>query len=179
MKSQDFEAYADHKKFNNFIASTWDKAFAVAINYSDKTADRVRLLDYGCGDGKYFKYWLEKGLLSENIHGLEISEKRIQRCRQIGWENALRLKPGGVLLISTPNYPVKRFYDFCDAVLHQKWARLKDDPTHITFFNHKRLTQILGQQFKQIEAWPFKQGFLYKRFQHPSMLHKLFFLCRP
>ncbi len=171
-------------------------------------------------DGKYFKYWLDRGLLSENIHGLEVSGKRVERCHQIGWKNALQLtpqaplpfadatfdiincmeviehlpaedgkrvigelrrviKPSGVLLISTPNYPVKRFYDYCDAMFHRKWARLRDDPTHVTLFNHKRLSQLLGQQFAQIVARPFKNGFLYKRVQHPALLHKLFFLCRP
>ena len=50
------------------------------------------------------------------------------------------IKPSGVLLISTPNYPVKRFYDYCDAMFHRKWARLRDDPTHVILFNHERLT---------------------------------------
>jgi len=180
----------------------------------------TQLLDYGCGDGKYFKYWVELGLLPEHIHGLEVSEKRVMRCHQIGWKNAQKLmpeatlpyedasfdiincmeviehipaeegdrvigelrrviKPDGVLLISTPNYPVKRFYDFCDAVFHRKWERLKDDPTHVTLFNHQRLTQLLGRRFKRIEPRPFKPGFLYKRIQSPALLHKLFFLCRP
>ena len=220
MNNQDFEAYADLKKFNSHIASTWDVAFTEALKYAGKVVSEVKLLDYGCGDGKYFRYWIDRGLLPENINGLEVSKKRVSRCHQIGWKNALQLlpqaslpyadgsfdiincmeviehipaeegkrvidelrrviRPRGVLLISTPNYPVKRFYDFCDAVLQHKWARLKDDPTHVTPFNHKLMTQLLRRKFTQIEAWPFKQGFLYKRFQHPALLHKLFFLCRP
>jgi 2-polyprenyl-3-methyl-5-hydroxy-6-metoxy-1,4-benzoquinol methylase len=89
------------------------------------------------------------------------------------------IKPSGVLLISTPNYPVKRVYDYYDAMFHQKWARLSDDPTYVILFNHERLTQLLGRQFTQIEARPFKQGFFYKGVQHPALLHKLFFLCHP
>lgn len=220
MNNQDFEAYADFKQFNTNVAGTWDGAFTAALKYVGKQEVEIQLLDYGCGDGKYFKYWMKRGLLPKHIHGLEVSEKRITRCHQTGWANARQLTPeaplpyadasfdiincmeviehipaeegkrvveelrrvigpDGVLLISTPNYPVKRFYDYCDAVFHRKWARLKDDPTHVTLFNHQRLTQLLGQHFTRIEARPFKPGFLYKRIQHPAVLHKLFFLCRP
>ena len=104
MKSQNFEAYADLKKFNTNIASTWDEAFTGALKYVGKLEAKVHLLDYGSGDGKYFKYWTERGLLPEHI---------------------------------------------------------------------------LGQHFTRIEARPFKPGLLYKRVQHPVLLHKLFFLCRP
>jgi len=219
MNSQDFEAYADFKQFNTTIANTWDAALNAAIRRVGQPADSICLLDYGCGDGKYFKHLLECGLQHCNIHGLEISVKRVARCQQIGWMNArllepntplpykegmfdlvncmeviehipvaegwrvineLRrvLRPGGVLLISTPNYPIKRFYDFCDAALHGKWARLRDDPTHVTYFNHSRLTQLLAPNFTRIEPWPFKPGFLYKRLPKPFFLHKLFFLCQ-
>jgi 2-polyprenyl-3-methyl-5-hydroxy-6-metoxy-1,4-benzoquinol methylase len=77
------------------------------------------------------------------------------------------LRPGGMLLISTPNYPIKRFYDWSDALLHRKWSRLRDDPTHVTHFSDKRLRQLLEQNFSDVQARPFKHGYLYKRIKSP------------
>jgi 2-polyprenyl-3-methyl-5-hydroxy-6-metoxy-1,4-benzoquinol methylase len=220
MKSQDFDAYADFKQFNTSVADTWNTAFTEALRLVSKPVHDVTLLDYGCGDGKYFAHLVEKrGLAAENIHGVEIAARRVERCREIGWINArlikndghleyadecfdivnmmeviehiplaqgrktlqdLRrvLRPGGILLISTPNYPIKRFYDLSDAIFHRKWDRLIDDPTHVTFYNNSHLRGLLKESFSRIEPFPFKLGFLYRRFPHPRLLHKLFFLCQ-
>jgi 2-polyprenyl-3-methyl-5-hydroxy-6-metoxy-1,4-benzoquinol methylase len=219
MDSQDFEAYAEFKPFNTNVAETWDAALCEAFRLVGEPLQEVRLLDYGCGDGKYFNHLISKGMQSANIYGLDISKTRVARCQQLGWINAglivpfkplpfetggfdivncmevvehipavegvriiaeLRrvLRPGGVLLISTPNYPIKRFYDCCDAVFHGKWGRLRDDPTHVTRFNHERLNRLLSEYFQYVDPWPFKPGFLYKRIPRPFFLHKMFFLCR-
>ncbi|WP_297107205.1 class I SAM-dependent methyltransferase [uncultured Devosia sp.] len=87
------------------------------------------------------------------------------------------LAPTGVVLISTPNYPIKRFYDFFNAFVHGKWKRLRDDPTHITLYNHNRLRSRLGKHFGTLEELSFKDGFLYKRWPRPFFRHKLFFAC--
>lgn len=220
MNDQDFDAYADFKRFNATIASTWDAALHDALLRTGKPAADVRLLDFGCGDGKYFVHLTKAGLSPDHLHGLEVAQRRIERCHAIGWQNArllvagaalpyddssfdivncmeviehipaaqgaatvreLRrvLRPDGVLLISTPNYPIKRFYDISDAVLHRKWSRLRDDPTHVTHFSNARLRDLLGNSFTRVEARPFKPGFLHKRMPSPFFLHKLFFFCQP
>jgi 2-polyprenyl-3-methyl-5-hydroxy-6-metoxy-1,4-benzoquinol methylase len=220
MDNQDFEGYAEYKPFNTKIAQTWEAVANEALSSIVITpVSQLRLLDYGCGDGKYFPYFVTAGLLPENIYGLDVSQTRIGRCRDIGWTNAqllvpnaplpfadgqldvincmeviehipakegerilaeLRrvLRPSGCLLISTPNYPIKRFYDYFDAVVHGKHARFRDDPTHVTKFNHRRLEILLKTHFTRIESREFKAGFLYKRFRIPFFQHKLFFLCR-
>ncbi len=216
---QDFEAYADFKRFNTNVADTWDNALREAIGRSGQAPETIRILDYGCGDGKYFHHFVtNRGFSAKNVYGAEVSARRVQRCREMGWENACLiegdgplpygdasfdiinmmeviehipaelgsrtlgelsrvLRPGGVLLISTPNYPIKRFYDFSDAILHRKWARLRDDPTHVTHFSERRLASLLEESFSKIEARPFKDGYLYKRVKSPLLKHKLFFLC--
>ena len=217
---QDFEAYADFKRFNANVADTWDAALSEAISRSGQLPKTIRLLDYGCGDGKYFHYLVSnRGLSAEKVHGVEVSSRRVQRCQDMGWANArliegtgplpykdasfdiinmmeviehipacqgagtvadLRriLRPGGLLLISTPNYPIKRFYDLSDAILHHKWDRLRDDPTHVTYYSDNKLRALLVESFSRINSLPFKPGFLYRRLPHPLLLHKLFFLCQ-
>lgn len=220
MNDQDFEAYAELKRFNTNVADTWDAALSEALERIAKPVADVSMLDYGCGDGKYFAHLVGKrGLSALNVHGAEVSSRRVARCHEIGWTNArllqcgnelpyaeasfdlvnmmeviehipqaqgrqtlaeLRrvLRPNGVLLISTPNYPIKRFYDLFDAVIHGKWARLRDDPTHVAHYNTDRLQQILRSNFRSVEPRLLKPGFLYKRSPKPFFLHKLFFLCQ-
>ena len=220
MNDQDFEAYADFKRFNTKVAPTWDTALGKAIHRTGQAPAQLQVLDYGCGDGKYFAHLCVRGFRAERLHGVDVSRRRVERCHEIGWSNAkilvpgnpldfadasidiincmeviehipavqgeatmreLRrvLRPNGVLLISTPNYPIKRFYDVSDAMLHRKWSRLRDDPTHVTHFSSGRLYDLLAKNFARVEATPFKPGFLYKRFSYPFFLHKLFFLCQP
>lgn len=219
MHNQDFEAYARYKPFNYKVADTWDAVTREALAILDLPTEQANLLDYGCGDGKYFPYFVNQGFRSENIFGLEVSQSRIDRCQAIGWSNVSLLTPdvplpfddekfdlinfmeviehipqkegervvselrrvikqGGILLISTPNYPIKRFYDICDAIFHGKHGRFRDDPTHVTKFNYGQLEKLLKQHFHYVEPKIFKPGFLYKRMHRPFFMHKLFFLCR-
>jgi SAM-dependent methyltransferase len=218
-QSQDFERYAEVKPFNLSVASTWQAVLEEIMARASREPAELDLLDYGCGDGKYFPYWRERGLADHRIHGLDVSKVRIERCRSLGFKNAKVLdpgqplpyandsfdivncmeviehipaeqgsrtiaeisrvlRPGGFLLISTPNYPIKRFYDLFDACFHGKWARVRDDPTHVTYFNHDRLRGLLKPFFSEIEERIFKTGFLYRRWPKERFLHKLFFVCR-
>lgn len=219
MKSQDFEQYAVDRPINYNVADTWERVLSEARSRLAKDNASMSVLDYGCGDGKYFHVFKDKGFLPENIYGIEVSKLRVERCREIGWTNAeymekgsrlpypdetfdlinfmeviehipaasadqvvyeLRrvLKRGGFLLVSTPNYPIKRFYDLVDAFVSRLWRRLRDDPTHVTFYNHKRLHALLDGYFSSVEERVYKPGFLYKRWPRRFFLHKLFFLCR-
>lgn len=219
MDSQDFEKYALSKPFNEKISINWELAANDALERIKIPKDSIRILDYGCGDGKYFPFFVKNGFLPTNIFELEVSQIRINRCKDIGWLNVklanknspfpynnnyfdiinfmeviehipineakstiarLRklLRPGGFLIISTPNYPIKRFYDLYDALIHQKYNRFKDDPTHVTRFTHRRLRSILKLHFVKIENRMFKAGFLYKYFAFEIFKHKIFFLCQ-
>lgn len=219
MNNQDFEAYAKLKPFNTKIADTWLVVALEAVNGLGGSVEKLCLLDYGCGDGKYFSAFVSQGFVSNHIYGVEVSKNRIARCNEIGWQNVellvpnaplpfadgkfdlinmmeviehilasegecileeLRrvLKPGGYLLISTPNYPIKRFYDIFNAIVYRMHVRWKDDPTHVTKFNYNRLETLLMRHFASVESRVFKPGFLYNRFPYPFFQHKLFFLCR-
>ena len=219
MDNQDFEKYAVIKPFNDKVSNNWELAANDALARIKTSKDSIRILDYGCGDGKYFPFFVKKGFSPTNVFGLEVSQIRINRCKDIGWNNVklvhenspfpyndsyfdvincmeviehipineakstiarLRklLRPRGCLIISTPNYPIKRFYDLYDALIHRKYNRFKDDPTHVTRFTHFRLRSILKLHFVKFENRMFKAGFLYKYFAFEYFKHKIFFLCQ-
>ena len=215
MRNQDFEQYADAKSMVGGISATWESIFfkeLKARGFSDFC--QIKFLDYGCGDGRYFPYLIQKGFLADNIYGIEVSQKRIQRCRRLGWENccfvALKerlpypddffdiinfveviehirfaeldfylgeisrvMKPEALLILTTPNYPIKRLYDLVDAVWGGRWARLRDDPTHVCRYNKKKLQKVLGRYFSNISFYMYKEGILYKRIKTDYFMHKI------
>jgi len=70
-------------------------------------------------------------------------------------------KKDGKLLLITPNYPIKRCYDFLNALLKWDFKRIFDDPTHVTHYNFKKLYLLLEQYFREIKLEP-TGGFFYK-----------------
>ena len=65
-------------------------------------------------------------------------------------ETARVLRPGGRLALTTPNYPMKRLFDLRAAVRQRNWARLKDDPTHISPLSAGRLERLLRPRFARV-----------------------------
>jgi len=60
------------------------------------------------------------------------------------------LRSGGRLALTTPNYPMKRLFDLRAAVYQRSWARLKDDPTHISPLSAGRLERLLRPRFVRV-----------------------------
>ena len=86
------------------------------------------------------------------------------------------LKPHGKIIVITPNYPIKRFYDFLNTLTTKNFSKLKDDPTHITFYNSKKLEQIFSKHNFTIRIKP-TGGFLYKLFPVNFFSHKIVGIC--
>jgi 2-polyprenyl-3-methyl-5-hydroxy-6-metoxy-1,4-benzoquinol methylase len=218
VRNQDFEAYADEKPFNFSTNPVWKRLLDGLIAEAGKPVSSLSVLDNGCGDGKLYPALLSKGFDSQNIHGIEVSQKRIERCKAIGFANAqylplnavlpyanesfdlinyleviehvpaneidfyLRemarvLKRDGVAIITTPNYPVKRVIDLYDAFVHKRWKRLRDDPTHVTFYNHISLRARLEKFFGRVDIQCYKEGLFYKRVKSPYLMHKMVAVC--
>jgi SAM-dependent methyltransferase len=57
------------------------------------------------------------------------------------------LRPVGRLALTTPNYPMKRLFDLRAAFRQRSWARLRDDPTHISPLSAGRLERLLRPRF--------------------------------
>jgi glycosyltransferase involved in cell wall biosynthesis len=66
-------------------------------------------------------------------------------------ETARVLRPEGRLALTTPNYPMKRLFDLRAALRQRSWARLKDDPTHISPLSAGRLERLLRPRFARVQ----------------------------
>jgi len=89
MAHRNFEEYADQRLMNGSVSDVFIYFFKRNVDYANPD---LKILDYGCGDGKYFSF-LCRYFRKEMIYGLELSEKRIQRCKEIGWDNVFKVKP--------------------------------------------------------------------------------------
>jgi len=173
---QDFERYAIEKQMDGLVADKYKEFF---FKWTDFKNQELRVLDFGCGDGKYYGFF-RKFFKEKNIFGLEISKIRVERCKNKGWRNVILikrheklpfpdryfdlvnfdqviehipnlevnfyleefrrvLKPNGKILLVTPNYPIKRVYDFLNIFLMRDLGKIRDDPTHITHYNFTKL----------------------------------------
>lgn len=83
----------------------------------------------------------------------------------------------GVLILTTPNYPVKRAYDWIDAFRLCAFKRLRDDPTHVAFYNHAKLKTVLSHYFGTILFFPYKEGRIYHWLKADWAWHKILAVC--
>lgn len=215
MVHQDFEKYAKQIKMYGQISKQFEQLFNTLGG--NKNIRDYMVLDYGCGDGKYFSYF-KQFFMEENIYGVEISQIRINRCMKIGWKNVYLLskkeklpfkdnffdminfdqviehipkreigfylseikrvlKPGGIIILMTPNYPIKRLYDLYLAIRKMDIKRIKDDPTHVTRFNFKTLNLLLKKYFLVVQLYP-TGGILYDLFNNKGLSHKIIGYCK-
>ena len=60
------------------------------------------------------------------------------------------LEAGGRLVLTTPNYPMKRLFDVRAALHQRRLTRLRDDPTHISPLSAGRLERLLAPRFERV-----------------------------
>jgi SAM-dependent methyltransferase len=82
------------------------------------------------------------------------------------------MRPGGTILVTTPNYPIKRVYDWLDAILARKYSRVFDDPTHVCRYSVASLKARLGRHFRDLKVVPYKTGRFYRRVESDFLMHK-------
>ena len=98
------------------------------------------------------------------------------------------LAPGGRLVLTTPNYPMKRLFDVRAAFHQRRLARLRDDPTHISPLSAGRLERLLAPRFAVVSLegtavpgeghWRRLRGFRRSRLGR-RLSNKLFAICIP
>lgn len=79
---QDFERYALQRAMNGQVGQPFAQFFLE--NVQPYLTPSSRILDYGCGDGKYFEFF-SRHVPKDNIYGIEISKTRVDRCHSMGW----------------------------------------------------------------------------------------------
>lgn len=87
------------------------------------------------------------------------------------------LKKGGHLILATPNYPVKRFEDIWCAFRYNRWPRLRDDPTHVSRYNYKKLEKVLKRYFNSIDFFIYKEGVLFCLLKKIIFAQKILVTC--
>lgn len=121
--------FAIEKAKKNFTSCEFTVGSAYNLPYGDDFFDLVYAIDV--------------------IEHLEYPSKMLIESKRV-------LKMGGTLIIQTPNYPVKRIYDFINWLNPKKgWRKTwRDDPTHFSKFSHFKLRNLLNKHFKIIELKP-------------------------
>jgi 2-polyprenyl-3-methyl-5-hydroxy-6-metoxy-1,4-benzoquinol methylase len=105
-------------------------------------------LDFSVG---YAESLLYKDNKFDVVYSLEVIEHVLDYETMI-IEIHRVLRPGGCLFIQTPNYPVKRIYDFV-YWLSGKRDSLKDDYTHVTKLSAFALKKALAKKFEIEEVY--------------------------
>ncbi|MFA6308021.1 MAG: class I SAM-dependent methyltransferase [Patescibacteria group bacterium] len=79
------------------------------------------------------------------IEHLKTPEKMLKEVERV-------LKSGGIVVFQTPNYPIKRLYDFNNFLAKKNWRHnFKDDPTHFYKFTAKHLKNMCSKYFEVVE----------------------------
>ncbi len=182
--SQDFESYALAAPMDGHIPADF-------ANWLVDVPAGGRVLDVGCGDGRFLEYIRERrpDLV---LVGVERSTIRAERTWAKGFkvyvgdattmrlpastydlvllieviehvthptallaECARVLRPDGRMILSTPNYPIKRLYDIL-GWLNSTRKSPADDPTHVSPFSHRGIVRLCRGYFERVTSYPSK-----------------------
>ncbi|CEP68825.1 S-adenosyl-L-methionine-dependent methyltransferase-like [Moorella glycerini] len=103
--------------------------------------------------------------------------EHVERPQELLLEIRRVLKPNGVLFLQTPNYPVKKLYDFWHWVRRSR-PSLADDTTHISKFNVskiERLVKAVGLEVSLVKGrnLPFQEIIYYPKglYTNQTLVH--------
>jgi SAM-dependent methyltransferase len=146
MAHQDFEKYAKDKMMNGDVPDTAKKIFGELFKDLDLSSKKI--LDFGCGDGKYFEFF-KLFFDDKNIFGTEVSRSRIARCKKAGFEKAYYVKPGNELAFSD------NFFDFIN--MDQVLEHIKYSDTDFYLAELNRVLKNDGKLVLVVPNYPIKR----------------------
>lgn len=94
-------------------------------------------------------------------YSLEVIE-HVKEYKEMVKEMVRVTKTGGLIFIQTPNYPIKRVYDFIYWLLKRR-AEFADDYTHVSKLSAFELKKVVGSEARVINVYA-RNIFLDKRF---------------
>lgn len=87
------------------------------------------------------------------------------------------LKKDGIAFFVTPNYPIKRLYDFVSVLKNVNFKKIFDDPTHVNFYSFKSIKKEMDKFFYYIKLVP-TGGLFFNLFKRDFFSHKIFIITK-
>lgn len=87
------------------------------------------------------------------------------------------LKKDGIAFFVTPNYPIKRLYDFVSVLKNVNFKKIFDDPTHVNFYSFKSIKKEMNKFFYYIKLVP-TGGLFFNLFKRNFFSHKIFIITK-
>jgi len=85
-------------------------------------------------------------IMIDVIEHLEYPERALEEIKRL-------LQDRGYLILQTPNYPVKRVYDFVNYINPRGWRKsFADDPTHVSKFSWRAIEKLVGEALSISES---------------------------
>jgi len=141
------------KYFSKFV----NKKKLYGVEVSKIRVQRVKKLGFNCYHINQNKVKLKfKDNIFDVITMIEVIEHiPKENVSGILGEISRVLKPEGKFILTTPNYPTKRVYDWLMVFKRKSINKVaKDDPTHITRYNFNDLNKLLKKYFRNVKLYP-------------------------
>jgi SAM-dependent methyltransferase len=135
------------------------KSVKVGIEISLGALKRAQDISHGVDFVQGSGYCLPFSSLSfDTVLSIDVIE-HLERPADVLLEISRVLRFHGCLILQTPNYPIKRVYDFWHYMKGSR-SQFQDDPTHVTKFNFSRLAAVVSQAGFEIDHATARNVFL-------------------
>lgn len=130
-----------------------ESSFRTAIDPSERAIQFALQRDLGAVDFRVgFAEKLDfKDDTFDVVYSLEVIE-HVKEYKNMVKEMTRVTKTGGYIFIQTPNYPIKRFYDFIHWVLKRR-GKLDDDYTHVSKLSAFELKNVVAQEADVVKVY--------------------------
>lgn len=144
-------------RYLNMFSKYFKKGNLFAAEIDSKSLSILKGMGYSCYRPDFHKAEIP---FKDNYFDYIFSSNVIEHIPNKHYKMYLRefhrtLKPGGRLMVGTPNYPFKRLYDIKKAFQTKMYKYyFFDDPTHVNKLSFARLEYDLKELFPEVRLSP-------------------------
>lgn len=162
-----------------------------ALNHLEIDLRNLTILDVGCGEGAWLRFLLELGAKPNSLHGIDLSESRIETAKQINPSINLEESKGDNLPFSSGIFDIVLQVVVFSSITEIELARiLLDEMVRVTrpggyifWIDHKKShsATLTGYSNEQLIEWLPNWSLIYQMAVHPRYIRKWFkypWLCR-